>query len=393
MDESNSLDNLLATTELPVTPNAASELTVEQQTSNIEAKAEIMAQATTQVPEKTLSLSQRLAKEKRTSAFDWLTVYLWKDNDFFHAYNQSAYIVVNQLYTGEIKEQNNNRPLKVAKYRTSEGNYILAGFPVRSLNKYIATTNLQRVIEDCVEIAVPASIIDKSIDDLNKEYESWTKTLTDINLCKFQTKKKEPQQQYRYQGPSGEVPNQADLQSNSPGPKATVVQESSIDPMAQAEPLQNSKPVTTTYTKKPYSTNYWGNYHPQNQNSYGNNSWGNSWGNGYSNSSYSNYQNGYSNYQKPTWKFASYWNKENNSGQQSGYSQTNYSPQVNSQQQPVYPQNTYQQVPTQQIQQIQQYTMFDLIRDIIRFQPEMTSPTEAMNFLIGLKQKVNRFLI
>ena len=108
MDESNSLDNLLATTELPVTTNAASELTVEQQTSNIEAKAEIMAQATTQVPEKTLSLSQRLAKEKRTSAFDWLTVYLWKDNDFFHAYNQSAYIVVNQLYTGEIKEQNNN---------------------------------------------------------------------------------------------------------------------------------------------------------------------------------------------------------------------------------------------------------------------------------------------
>lgn len=389
MDESNSLDNLLATTELPVTPNAASELTVEQQTSNIEAKAEIMAQATTQVPEKTLSLSQRLAKEKRTSAFDWLTVYLWKDNDFFHAYNQSAYIVVNQLYTGEIKEQNNNRPLKVAKYRTSEGNYILAGFPVRSLNKYIATTNLQRVVEDCVEIAVPASIIDKSIDDLNKEYESWTKTLTDINLCKFQPKKKEPQQQYRYQGPSGEVPNQADLQSNSPGPKATVIQESSIDPMAQAEPLQNSKSVTTTYTKKPYSTNYWGNYHPYNQTNYsqrvnnqqtdyGNNSWGNSWG------------NGYSNYQKPTWKFASYWNKENNTGQnsqQAGYSQSNYSPQVNYQHQQ---QATYQQAPTQQIQS---YTMFDLIRDIIRFQPEMTSPTEAMNFLIGLKQKVNRFLI
>lgn len=386
MDESNSLDNLLATTELPVTPNAASELTVEQQTSNIEAKAEIMAQATTQVPEKTLSLSQRLAKEKRTSAFDWLTVYLWKDNDFFHAYNQSAYIVVNQLYTGEIKEQNNNRPLKVAKYRTSEGNYILAGFPVRSLNKYIATTNLQRVVEDCVEIAVPASIIDKSIDDLNKEYESWTKTLTDINLCKFQPKKKEPQQQYRYQGPTGEVPNQTDLQSNSPGPKATVVQESSIDPMAQAEPLQNSKSVTTTYTKKPYSTNYWGNYHPQNQSSWNNNSWGN----GYSNS-------GYSNYQKPTWKFASYWNKENNSGQQSGYSQSVYSTQSNYQQpygqQPsqTYTQQPQQQAPTQQIQST--YTMFDLIRDIIRFQPEMTSPTDAMNFLIGLKQKVNRFLI
>ena len=47
MDESNNLENLLTATELPVTPNAAKELTVEQQTSNLEAKAEIMAQATT----------------------------------------------------------------------------------------------------------------------------------------------------------------------------------------------------------------------------------------------------------------------------------------------------------------------------------------------------------
>ena len=371
MDESNSLDNLLATTELPVTPNAASELTVEQQTSNIEAKAEIMAQATTQVPEKTLSLSQRLAKEKRTSAFDWLTVYLWKDNDFFHAYNQSAYIVVNQLYTGEIKEQNNNRPLKVAKYRTSEGNYILAGFPVRSLNKYISPANLQRVVEDCVEIAVPASIIDRSIDDLNKEYESWTKTLTDINLCKFQPKKRNdpPQQHYKYQEPVSEVPNQTEFQSNG-----QVNSSGQGVAGGQAEQSQNSKPVNSTYTKKPYNTNYWGNYHQQNQNSWNNNSWGNGYSQtNYQQAGYSNsgYQNGY---QKPTWKFASYWNKENNSNSYQNYQQPNY-----------------QQIPTQPIQTT--YTMFDLIRDIIRFQPEMTSPTEAMNFLIGLKQKVNRFLI
>ena len=165
MSETNNIDNFLGLTELTSTTNSVPNLTIEQQPTSTSDKSELAAQATAQVKEKTLTLSQRLMKEKRTSAFDWLTVYLWKDNDFFHAYNQSAYIVVNQLYTGEIKEQNNNRPLKVAKYRTSEGNYILAGFPVRSLNKYIATTNLQRVVEDCVEIAVPASIIDKSIDD------------------------------------------------------------------------------------------------------------------------------------------------------------------------------------------------------------------------------------
>ena len=383
MDESNSLDNLLETADLPVTPNSAPELTVEQQSANIEAKAEILAKATAPVQQKSLSLSQRLLKEKRTSAFDWLTVYLWKDNDFFHAYNQSAYIVVNQLYTGEIKEQNNNRPLKVAKYRTSEGNYILAGFPVRSLNKYISPTNLQRVVEDCVEIAVPASIIDKSIDDLNKEYESWTKTLTDINLCKFQPKRKkdEPQQQYNYQSPSGDVPpSQFDLQSqgaNPAGPKATVVQESSIDPMAQAETLHESKPAYynkyQTYQKKPYNSNYWANYHQQNQSSWSN-------GNGYS--SYS------SGYQKPTWKYASYWNKEAQQNQQQptqayqGQAYQAYQPQ---------PQYTQQPVPQQQM--MSNYTMFDLVRDIIRFQPEMTSPTDAMNFIIDLKQKVNRFLI
>lgn len=393
MDETNSLDNLLGSTELPVTPNSAQDLTIEQQSANIEAKSELAAQAAAPTTQRTLSLSQRLMKEKRTSAFDWLTVYLWKDNDFFHAYNQSAYIIVNQLYTGEIKEQNNNRPLKVAKYRTSEGNYILAGFPVRSLNKYVSSSNLQRVVEDCVEIAVPASIIDKSIDDLNKDYESWTKTLTDINLCKFQPKKREVQQQYKYQGPVDESQNQASSQQNGqenyPGPKPTVVQEQPANPMSQAEPIQNSRQVTSTYYKKPYSSDYWGNYHQKNQSSWNN-------GGGY-------YSNGY---QKPTWKFASYWNKEeqNQATQPSQQQTQQYAAQQYSQpaqqyvaQQQFVGQQQYTQPIQQQSQQQQtlpsSYTMFDLIRDIIRFQPEMTSPTDAMGFLIGLKQKVNRFLI
>ena len=353
-----------------------------------------MAQATTQVPEKTLSLSQRLAKEKRTSAFDWLTVYLWKDNDFFHAYNQSAYIIVNQLYTGEIKEQNNNRPLKVAKYRTSEGNYILAGFPVRSLNKYVSTSNLQRVVEDCVEIAVPASIIDKSIDELNNDYEEWTKTLTDINLCKFQPKKRDPQQQYKYQGPIDETQNQSSLQQqngqeNYSVQRPPVAQEQPANPMYQSEQPQYSRQATSTYYKKPYSSDYWGNYHQKNQSSWNN-------GGGY-------YSNGY---QKPTWKFASYWNKEEQNqatqpvqqqyaSKQYQYGQQQYASQYNQPTQQYNQQYQYSQ-PVQQSQQQMlpsSYTMFDLIRDIIRFQPEMTSPNDAMSSLIGLKQKVNRFLI
>ena len=93
MDETNSLDKLLGSAELTSTTNSVPNLTIEQQPTSVSDKSEIAAQATAPVKEKTLTLSQRLMKEKRTSAFDWLTVYLWKDNDFFHAYNQYAYIV------------------------------------------------------------------------------------------------------------------------------------------------------------------------------------------------------------------------------------------------------------------------------------------------------------
>lgn len=386
MDETNNIDNFLGSTELTSTTNSVPNLTIEQQQTSVSDKSEIAAQATAPVKERTLTLSQRLMKEKRTSAFDWLTVYLWKDNDFFHAYNQSAYIIVNQLYTGEIKEQNNNRPLKVAKYRTSEGNYILAGFPVRSLNKYVSTSNLQRVVEDCVEIAVPASIIDKSVDDLNNDYEEWTKTLTDINLCKFQPKKRDPQQQYKYQGPIDETQNQASSQQNGQenytGQRPPVAQEQSANQMSQSEPAQYSRQTASTYYKKPYNSDYWGNYHQKNQSSWNN-------GGGYYSS------NGY---QKPTWKFASYWNKEEQNQaptQQHQYYQQQYASHQQYTAQPAQQQSQYyqQQYAAQQQMQPSSYTMFDLIRDIIRFQPEVTSPNDAMSFLIGLKQKVNRFLI
>ena len=67
MDETNSLDNLLGSTELPVTPNSAQDLTIEQQSANIEAKSELVAQAAAPATQRTLSLSQRLMKEKRTA--------------------------------------------------------------------------------------------------------------------------------------------------------------------------------------------------------------------------------------------------------------------------------------------------------------------------------------
>ena len=75
MDETNNIDNFLGSTELTSTTNSAPNLTIEQQPTNISDKSELAAQATAPVKERTLTLSQRLMKEKRTSAFDWWTVY------------------------------------------------------------------------------------------------------------------------------------------------------------------------------------------------------------------------------------------------------------------------------------------------------------------------------
>ena len=87
-----------------------------------------------------MSLIDKLAKEAdRKTQDDWQKVYLYKEGTFFHAFNESAWLLTTFVYSEEFRKSlGDQRGLQVTHTLSKQaGDYLVAGFPVRSLDKYV----------------------------------------------------------------------------------------------------------------------------------------------------------------------------------------------------------------------------------------------------------------
>ena len=87
-----------------------------------------------------MSLIDKLAKEAdRKTQDDWQKVYLYKEGTFFHAFNESAWLLTTFIYSEDFRKSlGDNRGLQVTHTISKQaGDYLVAGFPIRSLNKYV----------------------------------------------------------------------------------------------------------------------------------------------------------------------------------------------------------------------------------------------------------------
>lgn len=115
---------------------------------------------------------------KREGSDTWNKIYLHRDGNFYHAYEWSAWLIKTIVCTEEFqKERKDSTILASTRFigKSDIGEYVIVGFPLQSLSKYIPTYKDVSPKEDgdiTIEVEI-SDIENKSYDDLNKKYQAW----------------------------------------------------------------------------------------------------------------------------------------------------------------------------------------------------------------------------
>lgn len=86
-----------------------------------------------------MRITPALAYEKlRQDAESQNKIILHKDGKFYHVYEWSAWLLKTLVCTEELqRERGDAKMLQVNRFVTKSGEYVLAGFPLESVSKYI----------------------------------------------------------------------------------------------------------------------------------------------------------------------------------------------------------------------------------------------------------------
>lgn len=105
----------------------------------------------------------------------WDKMYLNKDGKFFHAYGWSAWLL--KIFVCSEEAQKSRGDAKAARTTTKDGEYVMAGFPVESLGKYVPEYKSMEAVDDSgdviFEVALPDDMEGKTYEELTAMYGEW----------------------------------------------------------------------------------------------------------------------------------------------------------------------------------------------------------------------------
>jgi hypothetical protein len=86
-----------------------------------------------------MKLNIALENEKnRSDNNTWNKIFLHRDGKFYHAYEWSAWLIKTYVCTEDFQKQRGDAKLLSAfLYQTKNSEYVILGFPVESIGKYI----------------------------------------------------------------------------------------------------------------------------------------------------------------------------------------------------------------------------------------------------------------
>lgn len=119
-------------------------------------------------------------EKKREHQEDWNKIILHKDGNFYHAYDWSAWLIKTVVCTEELQRARGDKSyLTPLHYVTKNNDYVIAGFPVESLSKYVPDYEEVRAMDgDDLEITVKLELEpDTTFDELQKAFESFKSEL------------------------------------------------------------------------------------------------------------------------------------------------------------------------------------------------------------------------
>ena len=125
-----------------------------------------------------MKLRAALEYEKVRSNDDGLNkIVLHKDGKFFHAYEWSAWLIKTIVCTEEIqKERGDAKLLQVFRYKTKDSEYIMLGFPVDVIGKFIPSYVSCEPIKDSNDLVIEIELpYEADYDAMLSCFEEWKK--------------------------------------------------------------------------------------------------------------------------------------------------------------------------------------------------------------------------
>ena len=125
-----------------------------------------------------MKITTALAYEKlRQDAQSQNKIILHKDGKFYHVYEWSAWLLKTLVCTEDFqRERGDAKMLQVNRFVTKSGEYVLAGFPLESVSKYIPEYDEIQDMEDgdlCISITLSDDMQQLTTDQLQAMFEEW----------------------------------------------------------------------------------------------------------------------------------------------------------------------------------------------------------------------------
>lgn len=145
-----------------------------------------------------LTLTDKFAREKeRKDISDWKTIYLYREGTFLRAFNASAWLLATYVYNDEFRKQvGGKQPLQVQHLMSkTNGDYIFAGFPVASIDKYVTMCDKRDENSDVVVLTM-CDIIAPLFQTVEEYEEAYAKYLASLPPAKDKKDKSKQQQSF-----------------------------------------------------------------------------------------------------------------------------------------------------------------------------------------------------
>lgn len=123
-----------------------------------------------------MKLAPALEYEKQRSDLEsWSKIILHRDGKFYHAYDQSAFLIKTLVCTEAFqKARGDNSILMASRYVTKNNDYALLGFPVESLSKYIPDYEDVRSMEEGDDLEISVSLPQgETVESLQEAFGKW----------------------------------------------------------------------------------------------------------------------------------------------------------------------------------------------------------------------------
>lgn len=124
-----------------------------------------------------MRLTAALEFEKLRDETSRNKIVLNKDGKFYHVYDWSAWLVKTVVCTEEFQhERGDAKILAASRYNSKTGDYVMAGFPLESVSKYIPSHETIEEMEGgdlTIGINLPDELEKMTMEEMGNVFEAW----------------------------------------------------------------------------------------------------------------------------------------------------------------------------------------------------------------------------